>query len=90
MFEYKFVKEPIKKIATSKKSMEKNVDNIKDLIQKEAKKGWRFVQIFTTVGEGLIVPGWYEVIFEKECLSQEKSGSSSKSVEGIIENEIDI
>ena len=32
----------------------------------EVIRGWRFVQVFTQIGEGLIGPDHYEVIFEKE------------------------
>lgn len=66
MYEYKFVEVPIKKVFTSKKTTSKTMDDIKASITENAKDGWRFIQVFTQVGEGLITPDHYEVIFEKE------------------------
>jgi len=66
MYDYKFVEVPIKKILTSKKTTTKTMDDIKSTIISNAKDGWRFVQVFTQIGEGLIGPDHYEVIFEKE------------------------
>lgn len=66
MYDYKFVEIPIKKLFTSKKTTSKTMNDIKSTITEHAKHGWRFVQVFTQIGEGLITPDHYEVIFEKE------------------------
>lgn len=66
MYDYKFVKIPIKKFCTSKKTTIKTMNDIKSTIAEHAKDGWRFVQVFTQIGEGIITPDHYEVIFEKE------------------------
>ena len=42
------------------------MQNIKEIVTAHAKEGWRFVQIFTPVAEGLIIPDHYEIIFERK------------------------
>lgn len=66
MYDYKFVEIPLKKIFTSKKATSKTMGDIRSSIKEHAKDGWRFVQVFTQVGEGFIVPDHYELIFEKK------------------------
>jgi hypothetical protein len=66
MFEYKFVEVPIKKTFTSKKATAKTIDNIKNIIDENAKESWRFVQIFSPIGDGLLVADHYEIIFERK------------------------
>lgn len=65
MFEYKFVEIPIKKFFTSNKTNLKTKEVIRSSITENAKEGWRFVQCITQVGEGLIIPDHYELVFEK-------------------------
>ncbi|WP_019639815.1 DUF4177 domain-containing protein [Paenibacillus fonticola] len=62
MLEYQFVEVPIGK---SKKSLQKAEASYREIIRSKAGEGWRLVQIFTPVGDGLLVPDHYEIIFEK-------------------------
>lgn len=66
MYEYKFVEIPIKKFFVSKKSIKKTTLKIREVIIEQGKLGWRFVNSITQLGEGLIVPDHYELVFEKE------------------------
>ena len=66
MFEYKFIKHPIKKLKTNSKTTDETVRQIQEIIRIHAEDGWRFVQIFSPVGEGLISVKHYEIILERQ------------------------
>jgi len=42
------------------------MNNIKEIINEHAKDGWRFIQIFSPIGEGLLIADHYEIIFERK------------------------
>jgi hypothetical protein len=65
VYEYLFVQIPIKKFA-SKTSLNQTMQECQQTIHSYAHEGWRLVQIFTPVGEGLLVADHYEIILEKE------------------------
>jgi hypothetical protein len=62
MFEYEFIQIPIGK---SKKSLKEAEAIYQEIVRTKGREGWRLVQIFTPVGEGLLVPDHYDVIFER-------------------------
>lgn len=65
MYEYKFVQVPIKRFS-SKSALHQAIQECQQVVKSQANEGWRLVQIFTPVGEGLLVADHYEIILEKE------------------------
>lgn len=61
MYEYKFVKIEFKRLSS------KPTEDYRRIIQKYAKEGWRFVQIFSPdfATSGVAVGTYYELIFER-------------------------
>lgn len=62
MLEYEFIQVSIGK---SKKSLKEAEATYQEIIRTKGREGWRLVQIFTPVGDGLLVPDHYEIIFER-------------------------
>jgi len=67
MYEYKFVKVSIKQLFPSRKAVDASTEEIRKIIIDHAKEGWRFVQVYTPIGQRMITGNNYEVIFEKEA-----------------------
>jgi len=67
MYEYKFVKVQIKTHFTTRKAVDTSTDEIRKVIVDHAKEGWRLVQVYTPMGQGMITGNNYEIIFEKEA-----------------------
>jgi len=61
MYEYKFVKIPFKKLSGNPS------EDYQEVINGQAKEGWRFVQIFSPdlATSGVAVGTYYELIFER-------------------------
>jgi hypothetical protein len=64
MFEYKFVKINVdyKPFATNQKT----VEDYHEVIEENAKDGWRLVQIFAPPVKGYGLADYFELIFERE------------------------
>jgi hypothetical protein len=62
LLEYQFVDIPIGK---SKRSLQKAEATYREIINSKARDGWKLIQIFTPVGDGLLVADHYVIIFEK-------------------------
>lgn len=60
MYNYKFVKIETKFFGSEAK------EDYREIIEKHAEDGWRFVQIFAPGTAGYGNPGYYEIIFERE------------------------
>jgi len=59
MFEYKFVKIEFKRLSS------KPSEDYREVINKHAKDGWRFVQIFSPDLASSGIGSYYELIFER-------------------------
>lgn len=61
MYEYNFVNIPFKKLSGNPR------EDYREVIQDQAKEGWRFVQIFSPdlATSGVAVGTYYELIFER-------------------------
>ncbi|MGL5416155.1 MAG: DUF4177 domain-containing protein [Clostridium sp.] len=68
MFEYKFVEVPLKGGFKVKKG--DNFQVCKDIINEEARSGWRLKQIVVPPADntGVYCPYSYQIIFEKEIV----------------------
>lgn len=66
MFEYKFIEVPLKKGLQAKKG--DTINECKNIINEEAKNGWRLKQIISPTDEtnGIFTFYSYQIIFEKE------------------------
>lgn len=60
MYEYKFVKIEFGKLTSKPKA------NYQDIIQENAKEGWRFVQLLTPDLSINGVASYYDLIFERK------------------------
>lgn len=66
MFEYKFIEVPLKLGFKAKKG--DHFEKCKNIINEEAKNGWRLKQIVIPQADsnGMYYPYCYQVVFEKE------------------------
>ena len=66
VFEYKFIEVPLKQGFKIKKG--DHFEKCKNIINEEAKNGWRLKQIVVPPADsnGLYVPYCYQIVFEKE------------------------
>jgi len=62
MYEYKFVKVELKSGLITNKPK----NDYQEIINKHAKEGWRFIQIFAPGTSGYGSASYFELIFEKE------------------------
>ncbi|ASA20210.1 hypothetical protein B9T62_04975 [Paenibacillus donghaensis] len=62
MYEYKFIDIPLKK---SKKALIVTEADYQELIRSHAAEGWRLVQIFAPMGDGLLIADHYQIILER-------------------------
>lgn len=63
MYTYKFVKIELKSGFLGTKPKE----DYREIIEKHAKEGWRFKQVFAPATRGYGSAAFYELIFEKEA-----------------------
>ncbi|KKX99876.1 hypothetical protein VN21_17540 [Paraclostridium benzoelyticum] len=70
MFEYKFIEVPLKQGFKVKKGG--HFEGCKNIINEEAKNGWRLKQIVVPPADnnGMYCPYCYQIIFEKEMVNR--------------------
>ena len=60
-FDYKF-----ERIDAGLFGMQKAEKDYRNVILSHGREGWRLVQVFAPVGQGMAGPKYYEMIFERE------------------------